>query len=381
MQILYLSLSYVPSRRASSVQVMNMCAALARRGHEVTLVAKRSREPVADGQADHAFYGVEPNFTVDKVARPPWRGGGLVYAAGVTGRVARWRGRADLVYCRDLAGALIASELGLPVVFEAHGLPEAAWQAHVWRRFASRSAFRGLVVISDALRRDVEAAGLSLRGPVVVAHDAAAVRSERAPASARRGGADGAPRVGYVGSLYPGRGVEIVVDLAARMPDVQFEVVGGTEVDLARWRAAGLPGNVRLHGFQPPARVAAFYDRLDVVLLPHPRQGVTGATGTQDISRWTSPMKMFEYMASGVPVIASDLAVLQEILRHDHNALIAPAGDVVAWEAAIRRLLGDADLRRRLATTARHDVEREHTWDARAARVLDGLGLERIRCR
>ncbi|TMQ17607.1 MAG: glycosyltransferase family 4 protein [Deltaproteobacteria bacterium] len=375
LRILYVSLSYVPSRRASSMQVMNMCAALAARGHEVTLIAKRpavsdADAPATAGATDHAFYGVAPAFRIDKLARPAWRGGGVVYAASMAGRLVAARGRVDLVYSRDLAGTAIAAALGLPFVFELHGVPAGGWQ-RVLRRFAAAPACRGLVAISEALRRDLDAAGL-LRVPVVVAHDACDAALGRPP----RGELGAPPRIGYVGNLYRGRGVELVLALAGRMPRCRFELVGGSEADLARIRGDGVPANVVLHGFVPPARLAEFYAGFDVLLLPHPRSGVRGATGGADISRWTSPMKMFEYMASGAPIVASDLPVLGEVLGDGVNALIAPAGDAAAWQQAIERLLGDAALRVRLATRAQADLRRDHTWAARAERVLRGLGLE-----
>jgi len=203
----------------------------------------------------------------------------------------------------------------------------------------------------------------------VVAHDAADPPGGRV---ARRGlGAP--PRVGYVGNLYPGRGVEMALELARRLPSARFEVVGGSEQDLDYWRAKELPPNFVLHGFQPPGRLRPFYDQLDVLLMPYPRQAVVGPTGTLDTSRWCSPMKMFEYMASGAPIVSSDLPVLQEVLRDGENALIAPAGDVDAWQRAVERLLGDADLRERLAAAALDDLRRSYTWDARVERVLGSL--------
>jgi glycosyltransferase involved in cell wall biosynthesis len=87
-------------------------------------------------------------------------------------------------------------------------------------------------------------------------------------------------------------------------------------------------------------------------------------------------MKMFEYMASGVPIVSSDLPVLQEVLRDGDNAMIVPADDVARWRAGIERLISDDDLRFRLARNAQGDLERLYTWDARAAVVMTGLGLE-----
>jgi len=78
-------------------------------------------------------------------------------------------------------------------------------------------------------------------------------------------------------------------------------------------------------------------------------------------------------MASGVPMIASDLPVLQEVLRDEHNALIVPAADATAWQGAIRRLLADPQLRDRLATTARRELEDRYTARARAMRILTSI--------
>jgi glycosyltransferase involved in cell wall biosynthesis len=285
----------------------------------------------------------------------------------------RSRGRVDLVYCRDVAGAAIAAMLRMPFVFELHGVP-GGWARTTLKKFAGAAACRGLVVISEALRRDLAALELP-EVPVVVAHDACDAALGRAP----RGELGTPPRIGYVGNLYRGRGVELVIELARRMPGCRFELVGGRDLDVERIRATSPPDNLVLHGFVPPARLAEVYAGMDVLLLPHPSSGVRGASGGADISRWTSPMKMFEYMASGVPIVASDLPVLGEVLGDGVNALIAPAGDEAAWSRAIERLLGDATLRVRLATRAQHDLGRDYTWQARTDRVMVALGLEHAR--
>ncbi|HTE53088.1 MAG TPA: glycosyltransferase family 4 protein [Kofleriaceae bacterium] len=378
MRILYLSLSYVPSRRASSVQVMKMCSALARQGHEVVLVVKAGPAAEAARAADDfAFYGVEPSFRIEKLPRPARRGGGAVYAAAMARRLVEHRRWADLVYCRDPVGGACASLLRMPLVFEAHGLPGNRLQRAMWRQMTGSRGFVAMVAISDALRRDILAEGLLPDGrDCIVAHDAADV-PERAPSAGRA--ANGRPHVGYVGNLYKGRGIELLLEVARRMPEADFDVVGGSEADIARWRAASPPANLLFHGFHPHSELGPFYDRFDLVVMPHSRDGVVGASGSSDISRWTSPMKMFEYMASGLPMVASDLPVLQEVLRHGQNALIARSDDTGDWIEKIRALIADPDLGARLARTAQEELHRDHTWDARASHVINqlpGLGAK-----
>jgi len=86
-----------------------------------------------------------------------------------------------------------------------------------------------------------------------------------------------------------------------------------------------------------------------------------------------SPLKMFEYMAAGKPIIASDLPVLREVLAHEHNALLVPPQNLEAWLAAVRRLQDDEQLRQELGRTASREQASLYSWDARARTVLAGL--------
>jgi glycosyltransferase involved in cell wall biosynthesis len=371
MNIVYASLSYVPSRRASSVHVMKMCAALARAGHDVRLIAKCSRNP-ADAAADaFAFYGVS-GFALERLERPRWRGGGVVFAAATLGALLARRRHTDLVYSHDAVGASVALELRMPTVAEFHALPHDPRVRALIRRLFRHRHLRGVVVVSDALRRDLVAQGLVPRhAPVVVAHDAADPPGPM-PLVRKR---DGRPRIGYVGNLYPGRGIELILELAARLPAYDFELVGGSEQDLATWRARDLPANLILAGFVRPAELAARYRSFDAVLMPYPRSGIGVASGAHDTSRWCSPMKMFEYMAAGPPIVTSDLPVLGEVLHHEHNALVAAADDVASWQHAVERLITDPALARRLAQQAYADLVREHTWDTRVRSIFSTLSL------
>ena len=352
---------------------MRTCSAFARRGHEITLVAKHHDEPSARGISVHEFYGVAASFQLDLIARPQRRGGGLYYAAAVARRVLAAYRHVDLVYCRDLVGAAVAGTLGMPVVLEAHGIPETAWQGGWGKGAGGARSFVGMVVLSDALEREIRRQGLTPPSSrLVVARNAI----DPFPDSEPRHTLNSPPRIGYVGNLYQHRGLEIIVELASRMPTCRFDLVGGAEHDLERWRALALPPNIVLHGFQPPSRLHDVYRSLDILLMPYPRDGIRGPTGGADSSRWCSPIKMFEYMASGVPVVASDLPVLQEVLTDGVTAMIAPAGDVSAWQAAIERLLRDPELRVAIGRNALTELRTHFTPEARAARVFAGLELD-----
>ncbi|WP_197085034.1 glycosyltransferase family 4 protein [Saccharothrix sp. ST-888] len=175
-----------------------------------------------------------------------------------------------------------------------------------------------------------------------------------------------------MGHLCPGRGTDVILELAARLPGLDFPLVGGTAEDRAHWEGRSHRSNVYFHGHEPPARLHPYYRAFDLVLAPYQRR-VACAGGIGDISRWVSPMKLFEYMSHGKAIIASDLPVLREVLADGVNSLLCPPDDVSAWAGAVARLAADAPRRAALGAAARRQLDLQHTWLSRVDQVLPDL--------
>ena len=90
-------------------------------------------------------------------------------------------------------------------------------------------------------------------------------------------------------------------------------------------------------------------------------------------AQWMSPMKMFEYMATGRPIVASDLSAIREILKNDYNAILVSCDGIKEWESAIKRLVNNPEFAKIVGDNARKDVLKKYTWDIRAKEILGGL--------
>jgi len=376
MKICYLSASEIPSRTANSVHVMKMCDAFRAKGHEVLLYARKG-EPLKKGDP-FARYGVRHVFPIRFFPWPRLRVvGPMIYVLGVFFHVLR-SPLPDLFYSRYIYLVYLAAFLRVPCIYEAHVFPGSPVERLVEALFMKTGSFHRLVVISNALKRDYLAAYPALKAEmVVVAHDGADIQPEnRSGFFQNNTGPEGdMPRAGYVGQLYPGKGMEIIEQLAPRFPELEFHVIGGRDEDLQYWRKRALFSNLFFHGYVKHGEIYKHFRNFEIALVPFQRRlSLEGGRG--NTVRWTSPLKIFEYMAYGKAIIASDLPVLREVLKDRENALLVPPEDVEAWACALEELIGNRTLMRKLGRAARNLLEASYTWEKRVVRVLESKDVK-----
>jgi glycosyltransferase involved in cell wall biosynthesis len=237
--------------------------------------------------------------------------------------------------------------------------------------------YRGIVAISGPLADDlVDELGVA-RAEILVAADGVRVTDTAvgADGTSVRRPATGRPSVGYTGSLYPGKGAETVVALAERCPWADFHLAGGPEPRAQELRAAAArTPNLTVHGLLAQPETLALQAACDVLVAPF-ADTVRSDSGV-DIARWTSPLKVFEYLASGRPSVIGDLPALRGIVTDEVDALLVPPGDVDAFAGALERLRDDPALAERLGRAGREAAVARWTWSARAARILDRFAAD-----
>jgi glycosyltransferase involved in cell wall biosynthesis len=366
MRIAYFSDVPLPSRRAGSIHVMRMCEAFTRNGHQVTLHVPKRRQEL-DPDELFSFYGIDGGFRILGHRRSPKLGTGRL-GDHLPGLVAKLQ-RADLVYarCHSRVVCDAARKSRIPTVFELHLLYPGN---SLIRSILSSRNLRRVVLISEGLRRGFLKLHDFPEERTVVAHDGATPANG---VTAKRIGDPSKFRIAYAGHLYPGR-IDTIAGLAPRCPWADFHVFGGTEGHIQHWKRT-LDGvdNIRFHGFVPPAAVASYLAGWDLLLAPYRRE-VYGAGGPDwNVVDWMSPLKIFEYMASGTPFVTSALPVLQEVLVDRETAYLCEPEDLDSWQRTLEEIRDQPDEALRIANRAREVFLKRYTWQARAAAVLDGV--------
>lgn len=387
--LLYVSLMRFPTEKAHGLQIMQNCEAFAALGWRVRLwVSGRANTPAMRAVADpFAFYGVARCFAVARLPVLDL----MPYTHGALERLAFYVVtlsyllmlcvrlpfvRADVYYTRDEAVAWLLTWLKprRRVWYEAHQFAprggRGAWlQTQVCRRVGR------VVAITAPLRDDLIAERGAPAERVLVAHDGVQARRfaqlpTQAQARAQLGWEEGAFIVGYVGrltTLHHDKGVGALARVVAPLAGVSLAIVGGEDTQLAPIRAewaslGGASDRLYMTGQVAPALVPVALAACDVCVMPHPNNVY--------YTRYSSPMKLFEYMAAGKPIVAMDFPSWADVLRDGENALLLPPENPDALRAALLRLRDDAPLREYLARNARDAAFLLYTWDARARKIL-----------
>lgn len=354
--------------------ILKTCEAFADAGHMVSLVTPFAKNDFTRQKMDQ--YSVRPNFPRYRVLCPgPQKSfkAELIFRAifGIEVIPTLYFLHPDIIYTADFPLLYFFSKIpaflkpNVPVVFEAHKLYSDTPGGKVSRRQeidALRTA-HSIVCISSGVRNGLISLGYAEENISVVPNAVDLSRFDL-----KRSNNPDVPVIIYVGSFDDWKGVDILVRAFAlvvqKIPNSKLCLIGGNDGTVnfitALVQKLAIQQSVELTGYLPQKDVASYLSRANVAVLPN-RKTVEG-------SYYTSPMKMFEYMASRVPIIASDLPSVREVLD-DNIARLVPPEDPQALCEAILSLLMNPASAARMANNAYHKVQSSYDWHSRAEQI------------
>lgn len=370
LRVLYPFPEPLPQGKARAIQVIKTVASLAEQGIEVDL----AYVPVSGEGNVFAHYGMTqpPGVRLVPLSRGlPWPLHGLRMHSN---RLFFWRLQRVMRLAREygsghgillvrhlkLAHAVLARYPDRPLVYEAHEVFSAGARPGKAEKLAvlEREVLeRATVVIAisqglvDSLKERYD-----IRREIVVLPSA----TDLPGCVTEKDWNDAAHGITYVGNLYPWKGAQDLVDAAALLPGCTITIIGGSADRIAGLRARASPHGAAVNflGHLPHKQAVAQLERTCIAVLPN---------RAESVSAFTSPLKLFEYMAYGCAVVASDLPVFREVLAAEDAAWFAP-GDAAGLAAAIRNLVEQPEQAAAIGQRLRDKVTK-YTWTARASRI------------
>ena len=372
MKLYYIVNARIPTEKAHGYQICKMCEEFARLVDEVELIVPNRDNYIKEDT--FSFYGVKNNFYIQflkglKNVKVKGKFSSRLQTTMFFFSLLLLKiEKGSVVFTRNAEIAWLFKKRGFKVLFEAHDWPERKrslykfficnidWiicnsqgtgKAHIENGFSNIVVARNGVDIS---KFDVDVDLKQMKKEFKLSEDKKIVM--------------------YIGHLYKWKGVETIFDAAQKMKDngnIQFVLIGGTKKDILKYKKFVSEGgltNVTILGYRKKELMPKFLKCADALLLPN-------APVSTESLEFTSPIKMFEYMASKRPIIASDLPSIKEVLNEE-NAVLFEAGNCDDLADKIDGLLRDVERQKRVAGKAFKDVL-EFTWDKRAKKIIEKI--------
>lgn len=381
-RLLYLTNSNVPSTSANSVHVMKMAQAFSKKGFKTDLWLSPSSSRLTIQVEDvYKFYDVDKSFRI--IDRP--KGNSIlekiIRKLKLDLLIYLIRYKPDIIYGRNCELTLFCAKIGYRVILELHH-PLQDKQIKLINVLIRRDKIIKIVSITKALKSLVLKQFSNLpKNTIIVEPDAIDIERfegmiDNKKMKMKLGFQDSDYIIGYFGALLRGRGINLIIEIASKLPNFQFIIIGGrTEKrinEIKRMKMKECLDNVTIYGFISNSELRNYYSICDILLMPYQRK--VELSGGGDTSKWMSPLKMFEYMATGKEIISSNLEVLKEILINRRNCILVDPDNVTQWIEAIRQIEAMGP---RFGKNAVEDVKK-YTWNKRVLRILS---IDGIYCR
>ncbi len=369
-KIFYIANVRLPTEKAHGIQIMKTCEALAENGADLTLIVPRRFNNIKTSPFD--YYQVKENFKIARVATIDLiRLGkiGFLIETLVFSEFATWYIRLNslkktirvnrAVYSRDAWPLLNVSLLGWKLFWEAH----MGSKSFLTRKLLKR--LNGIVAITDGLKKLYTSLGMP-EERIVVVPDAVDLKKfdvaiSKAESRKKLGLPINKKVVMYIGLFDEWKGYKTLLEASKILnnSEILVTMIGGTEKQIAELK--NQYPNVFFLGYKEYSDLPENQKAADLLVLPN--------SGKYPISKlFTSPLKLFAYMASGVPIVAADLPSIREIVD-DRDVAFFKADDSADLAKIIKTTLQD-DFAQDRAMRVKNKVS-EYTWDNRSSAILN----------
>ncbi|MBU2579480.1 glycosyltransferase [Candidatus Parcubacteria bacterium] len=368
MKLVYLTNARIPTEKAHGIQIMKMCEAFGNAGVELELVLPWRFNQIKENSFD--FYGVKKSFKIKKIFS-------LDFIFLNIPKIFFWVQslsfsisaffyllfkKTDIIYSRDSFLLYLISFFKKNLILELHYLPK-----HLFLHKRVFKKAKAVIVITKQLKKSLIEKGIS-ENKILVAPDGVDIGKFdidilKDEARKKLNLPQNKKIVLYSGHLYKWKGAQILANASKFLEkDTIVVFVGGTKEDEERFRDKNKNlNNILILGHRPYSEIPYYLKAADVLVLPN--------SGKEEISKsWTSPMKMFEYMASQRPIVASDLISLREILNENNAVLVEPDNSRALAEGIMSALKKD-DFSAKILIEAWQNVQK-YTWTERVKNIL-----------
>ncbi len=333
MRICYLSNSSMPSSVASSIQTVKMCEAFSKLNHNVILITTNTSNVKEN---IFQYYNVKSKFVFKKLAFfKKFPLGINYYLFSLFSILESLKYNPQLYITRNFFTCFLLVLLRKKIVLELHH--DLDTESRIVRflvknfRFLNSKFVKKLVAITKGVKNEYVKKYSVNPSKIKVLPSGSSIKKKFNFYNDKK-----IFKIGYFGSLYKSRGFDLICNLAKIDKKNKYYLYGDTK-KLNLYRIKSVVKNLYLHNYVPYREIPKKLSEMDILILPY-ISAITVAGDVGDVTKYTSPLKLFDYLSAGKIIICSDFKVLKEVINRNNAIFIKNYKNIYSWKNEINKL-------------------------------------------
>ena len=364
MKICYLANTAIPSTNASAIQIVKMCEAFSELNNPVTLITTNS----SSGNIFN-FYNIKSKFKFKKIKNfKKFPLGIKFYLFSIFSILESIKFKPDIYITRNFFTCFLLILFKKKTILELHhGLDN---ESRVIRfiiknyNFLNSKYLVKLIAITSSVKTDYINKHSLKSNKVIVLPSGSSIKENYKYRLKKK-----KLNIGYFGSLYKSRGLDLIVKLASIDPKNNYYIYGNKkQVKLSNCNK--IKKNLYLNDYVPYKNIPKILLNMDLLLMPY-TSSITVSGDVGNITKYTSPLKLFDYLSVGRPIMCSNFNVLREIITENKNAIfVKNYKNVRSWKNEITKLINKPE-KMKIISKNNYKLSKKYSHSIRAIKILN----------
>lgn len=356
---------------------MSLADALVKKGNEVHLVSQNYKKEIFKVKDIYKYYNIEKSNLLRIVICNLSNNGffrEFFYFLKVFSLILR--NKYDIVYSRNIYASYLLSLIGIKTMLELHSPPQNYGKIF-FKKAIKKNSIKCIITISESLEKYIKKFFLIKEIPIKVIRDAANPINPNNLNFLKKKFKIKKNSVGYIGGLFKGRGIDLIIDMASKCKTHNFYIVGGTNSEIEFWKKKTTSSNIFFIGYLEHQESTKLSFVFDILIAPYQEKVYVHGSNLKyfkknalETSKFMSPLKIFEYMSTRKPIISSNMPVLREFLTNNYNSILCNSKKTEEWVLAIQKLTDSKRLRKIITNNAFDNFIKKYTWTRRAEEII-----------
>ena len=370
MKICYLSNTAIPSSVASSIQTVKMCEAFSKLDNEVTLITINDSKSKIDYLR---YYDVKTKFLLKRIKHfRTFPLGVNYYLFSIFSIFESFKYKPEIYITRNYFTCFLLIILRKKIVMELHH--DLKMESRIVRFLVSKFKFlnsinvKKIIAISRGVKEEYVRKNLVKENKIIVLPSGSSIKKKFKFSNNKK-----FFKIGYFGSLFKSRGLNLISNLAKIDKKNSYHVYGDIN-GINKFQYRNIHKNIHINKYVPYKDIPNELKKMDILIMPYV-SSITVAGDVGDITKFTSPLKLFDYLSAGKIIICSELDVLKETIKENKNAIfVKNYTNVFSWKNEIQKLKNQP-CKQLIISKNNYRLSKNYSLNQRAKSILEGIKL------